>query len=88
MKFRNPWMGDATILEIMRHRKAAGYTVREDLDKWWRRTAVWWVLRLIPRGVKQYVVIQAATRQADGTVEPGNPGEVTAGTMLRRLGIN
>lgn len=83
MKFKNFWLGEpATIGEIWRYRKAAGYKLREDVDRFWRRTLVWYVLKLIPRGVKQYVVVEAAVKN-----EQGNPGEVTASTMLKRLGV-
>lgn len=78
---KNFWIGeDASIRQILRYRKAAGYTMREDLDRIWRRTIVWYVLKCIPRGVKEYVIIEAAVRN-----EQGNPCEVTAVTMLKRL---
>lgn len=81
MKVNNWWLGHpATIREIRDYRRAAGYTIREDIDRIWRTKLVWWVLRCIPRGVKYYVVIEAATRG-----EQGHPGEVTATTMLERL---
>ena len=85
-RIENFWTGEpATVANIWRYRKAAGYTLREDVDRWWRRTGVWWVLACIPRGVKSYVIIQAATRQRDGSVEPGNPSSITALQMLKRL---
>lgn len=80
-KFNNYWLGEpATIPEIWRYRKAAGYTVKEDLKRFWHLTLKWYVLLLIPRSVKEAVILQAAVKG-----EQGNPGEVTAITMLRRV---
>jgi hypothetical protein len=56
------------------------YSVREVIDRAWRMHVVWWVLRLIPRQVKYYVVIQAAVKDNDG-----NPGYRTAMEMLEVL---
>lgn len=56
------------------------YSVREVIDRAWRLHVAWWVLRLIPRRVKYYVVIQAAVKD-----NPGNPGHRTAVEMLETL---
>ena len=56
------------------------YSVRELADRAFRLHIVWWVIALIPRRVKYYVVIQAAVKD-----NPGNPGERTAVEMLKIL---
>lgn len=55
------------------------YSARELADRAWRQHIVWWVLKVIPRPVKYYVIVQAAVEQ-----NPGNPGERTAAEMLKR----
>lgn len=71
-----------TNMKIMRTPVPIGdihFTVYERLDRFWRMNAVWWVLRVVPRSVKYYVVVQAAVKN-----EQGNPGEVTATEMLKK----
>jgi hypothetical protein len=54
------------------------YSIREVIDRAWRLHIVWWIIRLIPRQVKYYVVVQGAVKDNDG-----NPGARTAEEMLR-----
>lgn len=56
------------------------YIFKDFLARAWQNHIVWWVLRLVPREVKYWVVVQAATKG-----EQGNPSEVDAVTMLKRL---
>ncbi len=59
------------------------YSLREVIDRAWRLHFVWWLLAVIPRGVKYYVIVQAAVED-----NPGNPGRRTAEQMLKRLERN
>lgn len=47
---------------------------------YWNNRWRWRLLKLIPRRVKYWIVIETATKG-----EKGHPGEVTAMTMLDRL---
>lgn len=84
VKLKNFWTGQpATIPEIIRYRKAAGYTLQEDVKRIWHKHLVWKVLRLIPREVKYWVVVQAAVKGS----HTGSP-DVTYSDMIRTLEKN
>ena len=54
--------------------------LRYDAHRFYERYVIWKILRCIPRHIKYWVIIQAATKH-----ERGNPSTVTALTMLDRM---
>lgn len=68
--------------DCFEHRKAAGYTLKEDARHLWEKLLVWKVLDLTPRWLKYWVIVEVSTKN-----EMGNPGEVKTVDLLRRLSV-
>jgi hypothetical protein len=60
-------------------RHVLGYEVKRR----WEQRYVWRLIRLVPRELKYWIVVQAAV-----TGERGNPGNVTALTLMERIKPN
>ena len=54
--------------------------LRCDITHYYQRRVIWKILRIVPRHIKYWAIIETATRD-----EMGNPGEVKAIELLRRL---
>jgi hypothetical protein len=52
-----------------------------DAERWYQQRFVWKLLRLVPRSLKYWTVVQAAVKAAEG----GNPGVVTSLQMMGTL---
>lgn len=50
--------------------------------QWWANHGVWWFVRLVPRDLKKWIVVQAAVKAAGDHL---NPGEVTSLQMMESL---
>jgi hypothetical protein len=82
MKINNMWTGKPeTIADILQYRREAGYTVREDIRHLWETRLVWKVLRLVPREIKYWTIVQAASR----SVSDGSIYTITYDGMLKSL---
>lgn len=56
--------------------------MRYRLERWWHRTGVWWFVRLIPKPLKFWVVVEAINR---GVRNDEAVPEVRAVDILKRM---
>lgn len=51
---------------IARPRAWNRFVLLYEINRFWEQCGVWWVIRLIPRGVKKWVIVQAAVKAGSG----------------------